>query len=648
VPDGFVRPEGKVVSNARAEAPRSAVFNPLIDALPVAVFATDAADRLTGYNWAAARLWRRSPQLGAHAWESFGSLFTPDGRTLAGRELTRVSEHDLTEGIEALAVRPDGSQVPFLAFPTPLRDTAGKVTGVITMLVDLSDRKQIERSLVRRIEEQKVMFRLANRLQHAGTIDEAYEAALDAILCTLQCTRASILLFDDAGVMRFQAWRGLSPEYRAAVEGHSPWTRDTRDPQPISISAVADAELAPGLRQTILREGIAALAFVPLMADAKLTGKFMVYFDAPHEFSEDELECAQMIGRQVGFSIERMRVDAARRRAEEDLRLSEQRLNFALEAGCMGAWEWNIKQGKVIWSPLVEKLHGIEPGSFGGTFDEFRRDIHPDDQEKVLRTIERVLETGEDYSLTYRIVRPDGEVRWLQARGKLVGEPGRPEKLAGICTDVTERQLAEERIGILMREVNHRSKNLLALVQAVAKHTAASRPDDFVKCFSDRLRGLAASQDLLIQGGWRGIEMDALVRSQLAHFNDLIGTRIKVAGPALRISASAAQSIGMALHELATNAGKYGALSNTNGAVACDWELKHERSEPTFAIRWIESGGPAVESPDRQGFGHTVVCSMAKLALGADVDLDFAPAGLRWHLRCAAASALEPKEGIGS
>jgi len=217
----------------------------------------------------------------------------------------------------------------------------------------------------------------------------------------------------------------------------------------------------------------------------------------------------------------------------------------------------------------------------------------------------------------------------------------------GVCvaiTDITDRKSREAQVSQLMREVNHRSKNLLAVVQAVARQTAAKSPREFVASFEQRLLALAKAQDLLVQGQWRHVGFEDLVRAELGHFASLIGRRIILDGPDIAVSAAAAQSFGMAFHELATNAAKYGALSNDVGAVTITWRLE----EPSGAARhlfveWREIGGPTVSPPISKGFGATVIGPMVRSGLSAEVDVMFEPAGLIWRVRSEANSIVMPR-----
>jgi PAS domain S-box-containing protein len=212
-----------------------------------------------------------------------------------------------------------------------------------------------------------------------------------------------------------------------------------------------------------------------------------------------------------------------------------------------------------------------------------------------------------------------------------------------VAQDLTERKAREEQARLLLREVSHRAKNMLSLVQAIARLTAASTPEDFIERFTSRIQALAANHDLLVRNEWRGADVDDLVRAQLAYFADLVGSRIAVSGPKMHLNAAAAQAIGFTLHELATNAGKYGALSTDAGRVEVQWR----RDGEIFAMSWIERNGPPVRTPGHGGFGSTVIEAMVKHTLGGEVELDYAPSGLNWVLTCPAANVLDQPVDVG-
>lgn len=214
----------------------------------------------------------------------------------------------------------------------------------------------------------------------------------------------------------------------------------------------------------------------------------------------------------------------------------------------------------------------------------------------------------------------------------------------GVCvaiTDVTDRQDREAQVRQLMAEVNHRSKNLLAVVQAVARQTAAKNPKDFVASFELRLMALAKAQDLLIKGEWRSVGLEELIRAELEHFAALVGRRIILQGPNIAVTPAAAQAFGMAFHELATNAAKYGALSNDVGVVTITWDVsKTADAVEQLIITWREVGGPTVKEPKSKGFGSSVIGPMVRTGLNANVEIAFNREGLLWRVSCDASDVL--------
>ncbi|MFC3229218.1 sensor histidine kinase [Marinibaculum pumilum] len=210
-------------------------------------------------------------------------------------------------------------------------------------------------------------------------------------------------------------------------------------------------------------------------------------------------------------------------------------------------------------------------------------------------------------------------------------------RVAVLFNDISDRKRQEKHDDMLMREINHRSKNMLALVQAIARQTASSGSADFPERFGARVQALAAAQDLLFRNAWKTVPLADLIRSQLGHFIDLAGERIATAGPPLAVTPDAAQALGMALHELATNAAKYGALSTQDGRVAIRWSVETEGEAARFSLSWLERDGPPVARPERTGFGSVVTTRLLKAGTGGDVSVDYAVTGLAWRLTCPAA-----------
>jgi len=240
-----------------------------------------------------------------------------------------------------------------------------------------------------------------------------------------------------------------------------------------------------------------------------------------------------------------------------------------------------------------------------------------------------------------------GRQQEVEVVANLYQENDRPVIQCNI-RDITERKRAEAHVEMLMAEVNHRAKNLLAVVQAVAYQTARQGdPATLVTRLSERINGLALGQDLLVMNQWHGVDVADLVTAQIAHFKDLIGTRVLLTGPALRLTAEAAQAIGMALHELATNAAKYGALSNQDGRVNIAWRVL-PGVKPTFEMSWQEEGGPPVAPPTRKGFGHSIIGRLMDAAVQGATDIRFDEAGMSWRLSAPIPNTISPMRSAQS
>jgi PAS domain S-box-containing protein len=338
------------------------------------------------------------------------------------------------------------------------------------------------------------------------------------------------------------------------------------------------------------------------------------------------------------------RTAARRQAAEQDLLASRDHLQLAFDATQLGWWQYDPTRRVARVDPRTKEIFDLTSNET--TIEEVMTRVHPDDAERVVSALEAALDPVDPQrsATQFRLRRSDGEVRWVETLGRAYFEGAGHERWAvsfvGTAQDITERKEREEKEHLLMREVSHRAKNMLSVVHSIAHQTATKNPEDFVERFSERIQGLSASQDLLVRSDWNGVEIEDLVRAQLAHFADLIGSRVGVHGPKLRLQAAPAQAIGLALNELATNAGKYGALSTDAGHVDVCWGGDSD----TFTMSWTERDGPPVSPPEHCGFGTIVMKAMTERSVGGVVDLDYAPSGVTWRLTCAAANALEPWE----
>lgn len=328
-----------------------------------------------------------------------------------------------------------------------------------------------------------------------------------------------------------------------------------------------------------------------------------------------------------------------RKMLELTLRENETRYKSALTVGRMGSWETNFATGIRTWSTEAMELFGLSlPGGLGrlgGDNDELVKAVHPDDRASF-HSLYQLARSVDSFSAEYRIIRSDGTIVWLSGRGQVFARAsdGKCLRLMSVMADVTEQRKAGNHLRFLLREMSHRSKNLLAVIQSIARQTmrTSGSMTEFTDRFERRLHGLAASHDILVGQNWEGAALANLVRSQIAPFVELSSARVEVNGPAIDLDATAAQAVGLALHELATNAVKYGALSDGNGKVRISWRYDATGGERALILSWVEEGGPAVTPPSRKGFGNAVIESMAPKSVLGSVSLEYAPSGLHWHL----------------
>lgn len=320
-----------------------------------------------------------------------------------------------------------------------------------------------------------------------------------------------------------------------------------------------------------------------------------------------------------------------RKEAEEALIEREAELMAALEAGSLAIFDFDHVRGRMNPSPRLSELYGYPPDHVL-TIADIRARYHPDDVSKIMDKRDREQEdtSFRNFEWTLRLVMPDGTIRWVNGRGEYVrDDKDRIIRSRGVVMDITERKRAEEHQQLLIHELNHRVKNTLATVQSIASQTLrnAGTMGEARSAMEARLFALSRAHDVLTRENWEGAGLLEIVWEAMAPYRHERETRIHMEGPDVRLSPRMALAIAMALQELATNAVKYGALSNEVGEVRIAWSV-NDAPDKRLHLTWSETNGPAVEIPQRRGFGTRLIERSLAQDLQGKATIDFAPAGI--------------------
>jgi PAS domain S-box-containing protein len=331
------------------------------------------------------------------------------------------------------------------------------------------------------------------------------------------------------------------------------------------------------------------------------------------------------VAREIG---ERKRIDVA-------LKESELRLQQTLRAGQVVAFTWEAGTGLSRRSENASQILGLETQAAShGVGKDFLSRLHDDDRKRFFAQIKRLCPEQPSYSVSFRFVRPDAREVWLEETGKAEFDTaGRRTRIKGLTCDITERKRAEEQQRVLVRELDHRVKNVLASVGAVAQRTGegSGSIDEFLQSFDGRIQSMANAHALLSRSHWKGVRLADLVHSELEPCVRTGGASIE--GPNILLLAEATQPIAIALHELVTNALKYGALSSPRGQITVRWQCQNSgQADESLLIEWIEHGGPAVVAPKQAGYGIRAIRSLIPYELCGSVELVFDPGGVRCRL----------------
>jgi len=326
-----------------------------------------------------------------------------------------------------------------------------------------------------------------------------------------------------------------------------------------------------------------------------------------------------------------MKLDISeRKRAEAALAESNAQLDLAHKAARVGSYAYDLAARSMRISRASAESYGLPDGTIEITGQQWCARVHRDDVERL--RAEHILafkQRRRELVNEFRFVRPGGEIRWIEARSLVAyDDAGRAERMMGVYIDVTERRKSEDHKNLLIAELDHRVKNVLACVAAVAQRSreCSRSSDEFLEVLNGRITSLANAHALLSRSHWEGVELGELVRNELAPC--MIDGGNLIEGPDIVLAAEATQPLSMVLHELATNATKYGALSTRRGRVSVCWNRQSSSHRP-LTLEWCETGGPAIVAPGPSGYGSSVIRDLIPYELGGSVDYVLAPAGVR-------------------
>lgn len=581
-------------TSTKGHAPDSlALTREAVQALPAAIYTTDTEGRITFYNDAAADLWGCRSELGKTKFCGSWKLYCKDGTPLSHDHCPMamaLKEGRAIRGMETVAERPDGTRVSFISYPTPLFDASGRLTGAVNMLIDISEHKRTEAAL----KNCNAQFELVSRFSLIGSYSYDYDTRI------LRLSRGCAAIYglpEDMREIRQKDWRALvHPDDLPRIDA-------------TSLQALAQ------------RQSELVLEFRIIRSDDKerwIEARILVSYD-------DAGRAVQMIGANIDVT-ERKQI--AQTLAERTVQLA-----LAGKAALVGSYAYDTHTEIMQISEGYAAIHGFPEGTVEIARNKCLATVHPDDIEQVNRLRSEAFDVHRsEYSVEYRIIRAGGEVRWVETRCFISYDTaGHPHRVVGVSIDITERKRVEEQQRALLAELDHRVKNALSTVSALVSHTRQGSRSvaDFVAALDGRIRSMAATHELLSFHRWHGVSLMELVRREIAPYASR--NNIDINGPDILLKPEAGQAMAIVIHELATNAAKYGALSTKNGRVSVRWHLNGQRRSH-LAFEWQEIGGPLVVAPGKSSYGTSAIRDLIPYEFGGTVDLVLAPGGVRCRL----------------
>lgn len=471
-----------------------------------------------------------------------------------------------------------------------------------------------------------------SRLWQVQSLSQGLQEMLLATIELLGADMGNVQILDaERGALRIVAQQGFDDDFLGFFEEVS--TKDEcacgRTLRTGRMTVIEDVErdtaYAP-FRAIARSAGYRAVVSMPLLGYRdKPLGVLSAHFRRPHRPATLDIERLALYGQLAARFVERWQSE------EAALRENEERLRLALDAGKLATWDWNLATGATVWNAQHYHLLGYQAEYTQASYDNWAARVHPDDYACVVSVYQAAMHNHKEFASSYRLMQPDGALRWCTIRGRFFYETdGRPVRMIAIVDDITERRRIDEAQRVLVSELQHRTRNLLTVVQSIALQTLemTSTREDFESGFIDRLLSLARVQGLLSRESRVPVTLGGLLKMELDAFcSEADYRKVTLSGPEVKLKSSLAQALALGIHELTTNALKYGALARfcEEGRLRVTWHFEGEGDERCLILEWREAplAAPPRETVSKaHGYGRTLIEEDLPYSLSAQTKLE--------------------------
>ncbi|WP_299308419.1 chemotaxis protein CheB [uncultured Croceicoccus sp.] len=508
----------------------------------------------------------------------------------------------------------------------PYRTSDERIHGVVVTFNDITEQAETQAQLQQRERQQRIIAELGQTALAARDLSGFFNEMCASLRFAMDCDYAKVLRLnrdtDRLDLVAGAGWKeGLvgNASVDTGVASQGGYTLKTENAVLVTDFARERRFDPPPL---LVSHGVTSGISCLIQVGGTPWGVIGLHDRDADVFDNVDLSILQAAANVAGATI--MQIEREMNMMRERLMLS-----LAIRSADMGVWSYDPQDGEAVWDESLRDMIGRADQKERPTADQFIAMIVEEDRERVSEALNRTIAEGASFDEEFKFRRPDGRVIWLSGRGERLIENGRTTVL-GVNADITARKQNEEQSRFIMRELDHRVKNVLAIILSIAKITGrgAADFDSFLSGFEKRLQAMARTHSLLAEARWQGANLKSLIEDELAHSANR--ENVRIAGPRVAISAVAAQAFSMALHELCTNALKYGSLSVPDGALSVEWHIEEKGDDGArLFFRWQESNGPPVKAPDHRGFGSTVIERILRAQLSAEPQIRYEVEGLR-------------------